>query len=59
MPRRTELRQKAGLYRRMANIPTDGGRNEDRLLLFVATQLEREAEELDRLALHKDLHGDE
>jgi hypothetical protein len=43
----------------MANLPADGGRNEDRLLLAVATQLEREAEELDRLALHKDLHGDE
>ena len=59
MPRRNELRQKASLYRHMASIPTTGGRNEDRLLLDVAGQLEREAEELDRLALQKDLHGDE
>jgi hypothetical protein len=60
MPRRTELRQAASLYRRMASVPTDGGRDEDRLLLAVATRLEREAEELDRLASHKDpVNGDE
>jgi hypothetical protein len=58
MPRRTELRQKASLYRRMASVPTEGGHNEDRLLLAVASQLEREAEELDRL--NEDLmNGDE
>jgi hypothetical protein len=48
MPQRIELREKASLYRRLASIPTEGGHDEDRLLLAVAEQLEREAAELDR-----------
>ena len=47
MPRRTELRQKASLYRRMASVPTEGGHQEDRVLLAVAEEFEREAAELD------------
>jgi hypothetical protein len=43
----TELRQKADLYRRMASVPTEGGHNEDRVLLSVADQLEREAAKLE------------
>jgi len=47
----TALRQRAGLYRRVASVPTEGGHHEDRLLLAMADQLEREATELeDRLA---------
>jgi hypothetical protein len=47
MPERAALRQKAQLYRRLATIPTNGGRNEDRVLLEVADDLERKAAELD------------
>ena len=47
MPQGTELRQKASLYRRMASVPTEGGRREDRVLLVMADRLEREAAELD------------
>ena len=50
MPQRIELREKANLYRRLASVPTEGGHDEDRLLLAVADQLEREAAELDRLS---------
>jgi hypothetical protein len=58
MPQRIELREKASLYRRLASIPTDGGRDEDRLLLTVAEQLEHEAAELDdRLPRQKPAAG--
>jgi hypothetical protein len=58
MPQRIELREKASLYRRLANIPTEGGHDEDRLLLAVAAQLEREAAELDdRLRQQKPAAG--
>lgn len=53
MPRRTELREQASIYRRLAGMPTEGGREEDRILLAVADKLEREATELDQqLASH-------
>jgi hypothetical protein len=42
-----ELRNKAALCRRAASVPTSGGHHEDRVLLAVATELEREAEALD------------
>jgi hypothetical protein len=43
MTRATDLRHRAFLYRRMANVPTFGGRHEDRLLLALAQRLEHEA----------------
>jgi hypothetical protein len=54
MPQRIELREKASLYRRLASIPTEGGHDEDRLLLAVAEQLEREAAELDHRLRQQD-----
>jgi len=39
-----ELRLKAALYRRVASIPTQGGRMADRALITLAKRLEREAE---------------
>jgi hypothetical protein len=48
MPKATHLRQQAELYRRIANIPTDGGRREDRVLLTIADRLERQAAALER-----------
>jgi hypothetical protein len=54
MPQRIELREKASLYRRLASIPTEGGHDEDRLLLAVADQLEREAAELDHRLCQQD-----
>jgi hypothetical protein len=45
--RTAELRQKADLCRRVASVPTKGGHHEDRILLAVADELEREAEALD------------
>jgi hypothetical protein len=48
MERVRELRQKAELYRRVAGHPTDGGKGADRILVKLAEQLEREAD--DRLA---------
>jgi hypothetical protein len=50
MPRRTELRQQASIYRRLAGMPTEGGHEEDRILRAVADKLEREAAELDELS---------
>jgi hypothetical protein len=41
------LRERASLYRQIANVPTEGGHHEDRILLDVANQLERKAEELE------------
>jgi hypothetical protein len=41
-----ELRNKAALCRRVASVPTKGGHH-DRVLLTVAAELDREAEELD------------
>jgi len=44
----------------MASVPTEGGHHEDRLLLDLASQLEHEAEELDRLASDKEpVNGNE
>jgi hypothetical protein len=42
-----DLRQMALLCRRMASVPTAGGRHEDRVLLAMADQLEREAAEIE------------
>lgn len=54
MPKRVELRQKAELYRRLASIPTEGGRLDDGILLQVASDLERQAAELeDRIGRQK------
>jgi hypothetical protein len=54
MPKRAELRQKAELYRRLASIPTEGGRLDDGVLLQVANELERQAAELeDRISRQK------
>ena len=44
----TELRRKAALFRRMANVPTTGGHRADHHLLTLAEKLERQAAELDR-----------
>jgi hypothetical protein len=58
MNRAIDLRRKAGLYKRLAEIPTTGGHHADRPLLVIAEELESEAEELeseipaDRLARH-------
>ena len=41
------LRAKAGLFRRVASTPTEGGRREDRVLLVIADNLEREAAALE------------
>ena len=42
------LRAKAALCRRAAEVPTDGGRGTDRILINLAEQLEREATELEK-----------
>ena len=48
MSRIAELRQRADLCRRVASVPTEGGRREDRVLLIIADRLEREAAELEK-----------
>jgi hypothetical protein len=51
MSKASHLREQAHLCRRIASIPTAGGHHEDRVLLAVADDLEREAaalEESDR-----------
>jgi hypothetical protein len=45
MERARELRQKAELYRRMAEQPTEGGKGADRILLKLAERMDREADE--------------
>jgi hypothetical protein len=52
MSRVADLRQRADLCRRVARIPTEGGRHEDRVLLIIADQLERDAEELEARVAH-------
>jgi hypothetical protein len=47
VPNATYLRRQASLYRRIASIPTEGGRREDRVLLVIADNLEREAAALE------------
>jgi hypothetical protein len=47
MKRATDLRRTAGLYKRLASVPTAGGHCSDRLLLMLADELDREAAELD------------
>jgi hypothetical protein len=47
VPKAAQLREKADLYRRIAGIPTEGGRREDRVLLLVADDLERQAAALE------------
>src|SRR5271156_1156081 len=44
----THLRQQANLYRRIANIPTEGGRRKDRVLVIIANKLERHADALEQ-----------
>jgi len=46
MSRIADLRQRAALCRRAAQVHTEGGRREDRVLLIIAAELEREAAEL-------------
>jgi hypothetical protein len=43
-----ELRRKAALCRRAANIPTSGSGSADRILMVLAEQLERDAVLLER-----------
>ena len=43
----SHLRQEANLCRRLAGIRTAGGHHEDRVLLDLADELERKAEELE------------
>ena len=38
----TDLRQRADLCRRVASVPTEGGRREDRVLLIIADRLEHD-----------------
>ena len=47
MSKAAQLRQKAALYRRAANIPPEGSHRTDRLLVELADKLEREAEALE------------
>jgi hypothetical protein len=47
MPKAAQLRQKAALYRRAANVPTEGSHHTDRLLFELADKLERKAEALE------------
>jgi hypothetical protein len=47
MPKIFDLRQRADLYRRLANVPTAGGHRADRILLTMADQLEQDAAELE------------
>jgi len=42
-------RQQADLCRQIADIPTEGGRREDRVLVTIADKLERQAAALDQL----------
>ena len=41
----TKLREKAKMCRRAAGIPTQGGHNADSILLRLAEELERDADE--------------
>lgn len=52
MSRIADLRQRADFCRQAARGPTEGGRHEDRVLLIVAHQLEREAAELEARTGH-------
>jgi hypothetical protein len=47
MNRAIDLRRKARLYKRLAEIPTTGGHHADRILVVLAEELEGEAEELE------------
>ena len=48
MSKAAQLRQKAALCRRAANIPTEGSSQTNRLLLDLAERLEREAAALEK-----------
>jgi hypothetical protein len=45
------LRRKAKLCRRAAGVPTQGGHNADSILLTLADDLEREADQLEGRAI--------
>jgi hypothetical protein len=47
MSRFGDLRQRAEFCRQAAQVPTEGGSREDRVLLIIADRLEREASELE------------
>jgi hypothetical protein len=47
MDRAADLRHRAGLYKRLAQIRTSGGHSTDLLLLSLADELDREAAELE------------
>jgi hypothetical protein len=57
MSRKTELQQQARLARWVARVPTEGGHIEDRVLLAVAYQLEREAARLEEISPPPPRHG--
>jgi hypothetical protein len=50
MAKATDLRRIADRYRRLASVPTTGGHREDRLLLVLAEELDREAETFENQA---------
>jgi hypothetical protein len=56
MSRIADLRQRANFCRQAAAVPTEGGRREDRVLLVIADQLEREAAELEAQTGHHGHH---
>ena len=45
-----DLRKQASLCRKAAGAPTEGGHRTNRMLIWMAEQLERQAEELEREA---------
>jgi hypothetical protein len=47
MDKAADLRHRAGLYKRLAQIRTSGGHSTDLLLLSLADELDREAAELE------------
>jgi len=50
MPARVqELRQRAALFRQIANIPTSGSAETDRILITLASQFEWDADNRERL----------
>jgi len=54
MNRAETLRRRAERLRRLAQVPSNGGRTEDRLLLRMADELIRQAEAIEDRALAGD-----
>jgi len=57
MSKAADLRRTADQYRRLASVPTTGGRRADQLLLVLAEELDRKAETLERANARKDAAG--